>query len=330
MGLHGVISKQCSVLALAFMAILTPAAAQTWPVKPVRVIVQAPVGGPTDIVARGASQMLAQTFGQPFVVENRSGANGILGAETCMRVAPDGYSICGFNAQAISQNPVMYAKLPYDPLKDFVPIVHLGSLRSALSVNAAVQASSAAQLFELAKAKPGAMAWATYGPASNSHLYLEWLKGTRGLQFLNVPYKTAGQAFSSMVAGETQIAIYSTGNTVQMAKAGKIRVLAVIGEGPSPFLPGVPSFKDAGISLQIGNWTGFFAPAGMPQEVIQRVNAEVAKMMATSEFRDKFMSSVGLEPEAPAGRPVEEFAAFLKADRAGAEAMAKVIGIKPE
>ncbi len=209
-------------------------------------------------------------------------------------------------------------------------LVHLVSLRSALSVSVSVPASTAAQLFDLAKAKPDALAWATYGSASNSHLYLEWLKSTRGLSFLNVPYKTAGQAFSSMVAGETQIAIYSTGNTVQMAKAGKIRVLAVIGEGPSPFLPGVPSFKDAGISLQIGNWSGFFAPAGMPVAVIQRVNAEVAKMMATAEFREKFMSSVGLEPEHPAGRPVEEFAAFLKTDRAGAEAMAKVVKITPE
>ena len=305
-------------------------AAQSWPVKPVRVIVQAPVGGPTDIVTRGASQMLSQSLGHAFVVENRAGANGIVGAEACMRASADGYSICGFNAQAISQNPVMYAKLPYDPVKDFLPIVHLGSLRSALSVNVAVPANSAAQLFDLARTKPGSLSWATYGSASNSHLYLEWLRGTRGLEFLNVPYKTAGQAFSSMVAGETQIAIYSTGNTVQMAKAGKIRVLAVIGEGPSPFLPGVPSFKEAGISLQIGNWTGFFAPAGTPLAVVQRVNAEVAKMMATAEFRDRFMSSVGLEPEAPAGRPVEEFAAFLKADRAGAEAMAKVVKITPE
>ena len=311
---------------------MTPsvAMAQSWPVKPVRVIVQAPVGGPTDIVTRGASQVLSQTLAQPFVVENRAGANGIVGAEACMRAAPDGYSICGFNAQAISQNPVMYAKLPYDPAKDFVPIVHLGSLRSALSVTATLPVTNAAQLFDLAKAKPGSLSWATYGNASNSHLYVEWLKGTRGLEFLNVPYKTAGQAFSSMVAGETQIAIYSAGNTVQMAKAGKIRVLAVIGDGPSPFLPGVPSFRDAGISLQIGNWTGFFAPAGMAPAVIQRINTEVAKMMATAEFRERFMSSVGLEPEPPAGRPVEEFAAFLKADRAGAEAMAKVVKITPE
>jgi len=318
------------LIAVTASVLASSVASQSWPSKPVRVIVQAPVGGPTDIVTRGASQMLSLTFNQPFVVENRAGANGILGAETCLRAAPDGYSICGFNAQAISQNPVMVAKLPYDPVKDFVPIVHLGSLRSALSVNAAVPAASAQQLFDLAKAKPGALNWATYGPTSNSHLYLEWLKSTRGLEFLNVPYKTAGQAFSSMVAGETQIAIYSTGNTREMSRAGKIRVLAVIGEGPSPFLPGVPSFKDVGIGLQIGNWTGFFAPAGTPAAVIQRVNTEVAKMMGTAEFRDRFMSVVGLEPEAPAGRPVEEFAAFLKADRAGAEALAKAVKFVPE
>ncbi|MFM9968020.1 MAG: Bug family tripartite tricarboxylate transporter substrate binding protein [Burkholderiales bacterium] len=323
------LSVRIWVAAIAGLGI-SIAYAQPWPAKPVRVIVQAPVGGPTDIVTRGASQMLTQTLGQAFVVENRAGANGILGAETCMRAAPDGYSICGFNAQAISQNPVMVAKLPYEPAKDFLPIVHLGSLRSALSVNVSLSAGNVTQLFELAKSKPGSLNWATYGPTSNSHLYLEWLKSTRDLSFLNVPYKTAGQAFTSMVAGETQIAIYSTGNTVQMAKAGKIRVLAVIGEGPSPFLPGVPSFKEAGIGLQIGNWTGLFAPAGFPVVTIQRINTEVAKMMATAEFREKFMSSVGLEPEAPAGRPVEEFASFLRVDRAAAESMARVIGIKPE
>lgn len=202
-------------LAIAVALTLTASATgQSWPLKSVRVIVQAPVGGPTDIVTRGASQVMTQTLGQAFVVENRAGANGILGAETCMRAPPDGYSICGFNAQAISQNPVMVANLPYDPVKDFLPIAHLGSLRSALSTNAAVSVSSVAQLFDLAKSKPGALNWATYGPTSNSHLYLEWLKSTRGLSFLNVPYKTAGQAFTDMIAGEAQIAIYSTGNTV--------------------------------------------------------------------------------------------------------------------
>jgi tripartite-type tricarboxylate transporter receptor subunit TctC len=296
----------------------------------VRVISQAPVGGPTDIVTRGAAQMLSQSLGQPFVIENRSGANGILGAETCTKASTDGYSFCALNGQAVSQNPVMYAKLPYDPQKDFLPVVHLGSLRSALVAHPTVSASTVAQVLEAARAKPGSIAWASYGNASNSHLYIEWLKSSRGVQFLNVPYKTAGQAFAAVLAGETQLAMYNAGQSGAMAKAGKIKVLAVIGEEGSAFLPGVPSFKDAGIPLQIGNWSGFFAPAGTPQPVMRQMNAEVAKLMASPEFREKFMTSAGLEPERPAGRPIEEFAAFLKADRAAAEELARVVKIKPE
>jgi tripartite-type tricarboxylate transporter receptor subunit TctC len=310
--------------------VVAHAHAQGYPARAVRILSQAPVGGPTDIITRGAAQTLQERLGQPFVIENRSGANGILGAEGCAKSVGDGYTVCALNGQAVSQNPVMYAKLPYDPTKDFVPVVHLGSLRSALVVHPSVSATTVAQLFEQAKAKPGSLVWASYGPASNSHLYMEWLKSTRGLQFLNVPYKTAGQAFTSMMSGEAQIAMYNAGASSAMAKGGKLRVLGVIGEEPSVFLPGVPSFKDAGIPLQIGNWSGFFVPAATPRAIVQQLNAEVSKMMAEPAFREKFMTAAGLEPERPAGRPVEEFAAFLKADRAAAEELARVVKIQPE
>ena len=304
--------------------------AQGYPARAVRIISQAPVGGPTDIVVRGAAQSLQERLGQPFVIEIRSGANGILGAEACAKANADGYSLCALNGQSVSQNPVMTTKLPYDPQKDFGPVVHLGSLRSALIVHPSVAATTVAQLFEQVRAKPGALAWASYGPSSNSRLYMEWLKSTRGLQFLDVPYKTAGQAFTSMMTGEAQIAMYNAGGASAMAKSGKVRVLAVIGEEPSSFLPGVPSFKDVGIPLQIGNWSGLFAPTGTPRAIVTQVNAEVAKLMASAEFREKFMTAAGLEPERPAGRPVEEFAAFLKADRAAAEELAKVVKVQLE
>src|SRR3954467_3209793 len=133
---------------------------QGYPARAVRVISQAPVGGPTDIVVRGAAQSLQEKLGQPFVIEIRSGANGILGAEACAKATADGYSLCALNGQSVSQNPVMASKLPYDPQKDFGPIVHLGSLRSALVVHPSVPATTVAQLFELARSKPGSLAWA--------------------------------------------------------------------------------------------------------------------------------------------------------------------------
>ena len=317
-------------IALALACAAAQSFAQAYPAKPVRVISQAPVGGPTDIVTRGAAQQLAQILGQPFVIENRSGANGILACEACAKATPDGYTLCALNGASVSQNPFMYAKLPYDPVRDFAPVVHMGLMRSALLAHPSLPANTIAQVFELAKAKPGTISWSSYGNASDSHLYMEWLKNVRGLHFLNVPYKTAGQAFAAVTAGETQLAVYNAGTPVQQAKPDRLKVLAVIGEEPSAFLPGVPTFKEVGIPLQINNWSGYFAPAGTPRAVIQQINIEIGKMLATSEFREKFMTSAGLEAVRPAGRPVEEFAAFLKADRAAAEELARVVKIQLE
>jgi len=158
-------------------------------------------GGPGDVATRGASQVLSQVMGQPFVVENRPGADGIIGGEACVKSAPDGHTLCTLDSFGVSLNPVIRAKMPYDTARDLTPVVHLGFLPAGIIVNASVPANSLRELLELAKAKPGAITWGSFGLASSSNLYMEWLKNARGISFLNVPYKGASQACSSAATG---------------------------------------------------------------------------------------------------------------------------------
>jgi tripartite-type tricarboxylate transporter receptor subunit TctC len=320
-------------LALAVLVALAAfqhAQAQNYPSKPVKVIRPHPPGSPGDTNARGIMQSLSQTLGQPFLVENRVGADGIIGAEACARAAPDGYTLCGTDDLVTSLNPVIRTKLPYEPMRDFSPIVHLGFLDIGLLVHPSVPANSTGELLALAKAKPGSITWATWGVSSLSHLFVEWLKNAKGISFYGVPYKSATQATQGLVGGEVQVAIYGLGLALPMAKGGKLKILAVTGDKRSSIAPELPSVKEAGLDMSLRTWYGLFAPTGTPREIVQRLNAEVGKLLADPGFREKFMTSVGLEYAAPAGGPPEAFAAFLKADRELYARLVKTAGITPE
>ena len=304
------------------------ALAQTYPNRPVRIIAALTSGGPGDVATRGAAQTLSQVMGQPFVVENRPGADGIIGGEACVKAAPDGYTLCTLDSFGISLNPVIRAKMPYDTARELTPVVHLGFLPAGIIANAAVPANSLRELFELAKAKPGSVTWGSFGLASSSHLYMEWLKNARGIAFLNVPYKGASQAWQAVLAGEVQVAVFATGPAVPQMNAGKVKVLAVNTDTRYSRLPNVPTFRESGMDLAIVTWFGMLAPAGTPREILLRLNSEISKeFINNAALKEKFLSAAGIEVLAPSGGSIEAFAEFLKREQAMYVGAVKTAGV---
>lgn len=304
--------------------------AQSYPVKPVRIIEPHVAGTVADIAARVAAQAWSQAFGQNFIVDNRPGGEMIIGNEACARADADGYTLCFAESQAISLHPLIRPRLPYDPRRDFTPIVHLGFLSSAVVAHPSVSANSFAELLEQARAKPESIAWGSFGNSSLSNIYIEWLKGARGIRFYNVPYKTALQAAQAVMSGEAQIGLLVAGQVGAQLKAGKLKVLAVNGDARSARLPEVPSFKDLGIDLSIRAWFGVMAPAAVQRPLLQRLNSSLVKALEERDLREKFTSALGMELNPPALGSIEEFARFLQADRRTYEDVVKLVGLKDE
>jgi len=318
------------ITGFAALAMAGAAWAQSYPVKAVRIIVPHPPGSVVDIPVRGSAQAWSQALGQPFVVDNRAGAEGIIGAEACAKGAPDGYTLCGTDSLVISLNPVTRSKLPYDPRRDFTPVVQLGFLTSSVVVSPSMPVKSMEELMALARAKPGEVSWGSWGVISLSNIYIEWLRQSKGITFLNVPYKSALQSTQALLAGEIQVSLFGAGPAAIQQKAGKLRVIAVNGETRSELLPDIPSFKEAGIDMPIRTWFGLFAPAGTPADIVQRLNAIAAKSLSDRDFKAKFLTSQGLELVGTAGGTPEQFAAFLRSERATYENVVKLTGIRED
>ena len=316
--------------AIAGLSLPGTAGAQSYPSRAVRVLVPTAAGGPLDTVSRGLAQALGQALGQSFVVENRPGADGIIALEACAKSAPDGLTLCSIDSWPITLNPILHAKLPYDPERDLAPVIYYGTLGSALCVHPSVPANSLRELFELAKAKPNSMVFATYGLASNTFFYVEWLKKVKGIPFMGVPYKSTSQAIQAVLGNEAQVFAYGLGQSIGLANAGKVKILAVAGEARSPALPDAPSFKEAGMELSMRTWFGMFAPAATPKEIVQKLNAEIARVLQNPQFMEKFLVNQGVEPTPPSGESTEAFTRFVKQDREMYANLLKTIGIKAE
>ena len=313
-----------AAIVLAAGPLLPPAYAQGWPAKTVRIIVPHPTAGPVDVPPRGAAQALSQSLGQPFIIENRDGGDGIIGAEACAKAAPDGYTFCATASSVIIINPLMRSKLPYEPARDFAPVVNFGALNSVFVVNASVPANTLAELVELAKAKPNALTFATLGSTSLGPIFIGWVKNDRGAQFYQIPFKSTIQGLQAAISGEVNIATYAANAVAPQVKAGKIKALAVTGTRRSSFLPDVPTVREAGFAFDFRSWVGLFAPAATPKEIVRRMNAEIAKLLADASFREQFITRAGLEADEASGKPPEDFTEFLKTDR---ELIGKLVGM---
>jgi tripartite-type tricarboxylate transporter receptor subunit TctC len=315
----------------ALLVVTAPALAQTWPTKSIRLLVASPPGGPSDLTTRGLAQSLSTALAQPVLVENRPGADGMIAGEICARAPADGYTLCVLDGFNMTTNPTIRAKMPYEPAKDFAPIIHLGGLPAAVWAHPRVTANSLAEFLAQAKAAPGKHTWASFGSASSSSLYVEWLKNTRDTQILNVPYKSAPQAFQGLLAGETDVAVYAVGTAMPHFKSGKVKPLAINTAARFPSLPDTPTMAESGLPISVVTWFALYGPAGMPRAIVDRLNSETAsKFLNDPASRDKAIRAAGLEPLKPTGGTPEALAEFMVGERAMYAEIARLAKIRLE
>lgn len=286
-----------------------PAQAQTYPTKPIRLIVTFPPGGATDTIARALAQPLGEAIGQPIVVDNKPGANAIIGMEACSRAAPDGYTICITNNDAITFNPVLYQKLPYDPAKDLIPIAKVAEIEQIIV--AATGFAPASLPDAVATSKKTSATWSTFGNGSMGHLYLEWFNSHQAANFTHVPYKGAGPALEAVLKGEVNMSLFAVGAARQHIAAGKLKPYAVIADKRSSHLPNVPALTELGYNFIVQAWLGIFAPAGTPQPIAQRLNTEISKILVDPAVQAKWRNEQAI---ITGPNSMAEFAAFIAAD----------------
>ncbi len=304
--------KPLFILSIAFAAILPPLAhAQNYPAKPVRMIVPFPAGGATDIVARLVAQKLGDAFGQQVIVDNRGGAAGTIGSDLAAKAPPDGYTILigTSSTHAIAQS--LYAKLPYDSLKDFAPVTGIATATIVLSAHPSVPAKNVKELIALAKAKPDALSFASSGSGGVSHLVGEMFKAQAGVQMLHVPYKGDAPALADLVGGQVSLEFGTALSFLPYIQSGRLKALAVTSLKRSQIMPQVPTVAESGLKgFEALQWFGVFVPAGTRGEIIARLHDETVKILRTADMRDRLTR---LASEVMANTP-EEFAAFQRAE----------------
>ncbi len=297
-----------------------------YPAKPIRIIVPVAPGGGTDFTARLVGQKLAEAWGQTVVVDNRPGAAGNLGVEIAAKAQPDGYTLV-MPITSFPINPSLYAKLPFDTVKDLSPIVLVASAPLLLVVNPSVAAKSVSELVALAKAKPGQLNYANSGSGTTAHLAGELFKRMAGVDIVSVAYRGGGPAVIDLIAGQVQMYFSTIPAALPQVKAGKLRALAVTSSKRVPELPDMPTTSDSGLpGFEVVGWFGLFAPAGTPKPVITRLNGEIVKILNIPETRER-LSGHGL---IPGGGTPEELGAFLKAEIAKWGKVIKEAGIRVE
>ena len=301
---------------------------QGYPNKTIRIIVPYPAGGGIDLISRAIGNQLSQRWGQPVVIENKPGSGTIVAAEGVAKAAPDGYTLMVTTDSTISVNPHLYARLPYDPVKDFAPITQMVLLNQLLLANAAVPANNLKELIAYAKANPGKLNYASYGSGSQPHLAMEMLKSQAGMDIVHVPYKGIPQAVPAAIAGEVQLTFSGAASSIAHIKGGRLKAIAIGGKSRLFMLPEVPTFTEGGFPEVPANaWFGLFAPAGTPREVVMKLNAEVVKMLKEPEFNQKELVAKGYELVA---NTPEEFTAFLVTDSQRNARAIKISGAKAE
>ncbi|MEO8346461.1 MAG: tripartite tricarboxylate transporter substrate binding protein [Betaproteobacteria bacterium] len=296
-------------LGLALAAAQT--CAQAWPSKPIKWIVPFAPGGTTDILARTVGEKLAVALGQPVIIENKPGAGGGVGADFVAKAAPDGYTILGGTISTNAINASLYKDLPYDPVKDFVPITLIARVPNMLVVNNDVPAKNVAELIVLLKKNPGKYTFASSGNGTSQHLSGELFKSMTGVDMQHIPYKGSPPALQDVMGGAVTMTFDNITTAWTLAKGGKLRALAVTTAKRSPAAPDVPTLAEAGvIGYEIGSWQGVFAPAGTPPAIVNRLNTEIVKIINLPEVKERLLA-LGAEP---VGNSSEEFTVFVKAE----------------
>ena len=304
-----------------------PALAQTYPSKPVRLIVPGPPGTAADIRARWIAEKLSPMLGQPIIVDYRAGAGGAIGTEAAAKSAADGYTILLVHQGTMAVNPHVYAKLGYDPLTDFAPITRLSLGPLLLAVNASLPVQSVADLVRLAKQKPGQINFGSPGNGTPPHLAGELFKHMAGIDVTHIPYKGGAQALTDLVAGQIAFSMDNLAVQLPQVKAGRIRAIATTGAQRIAALPEVPTVAEAGVrDYEYLAWMGIAAPAATPRAIVARLNFDIVTILSTPAARD-WLSAQG---NVPGGDTPEQFAAFIKSEHAKLGRIVREAGIKAD
>ena len=301
----------CGLLLIVLSAMAAHAAmAQTYPVKPVRVVVPFPPGGTVDTVGRAMGQKYTEVWKQPVIVDNRPGAGGNIGADNVAKSAPDGYTLL-LNVHGMAISPGLYKKLPFDPIRDFTPVSQLTSSFLVLVAHPKLAANNVKELIALARSQPGKLNYGSTGLGAPPHLAMEIFKSVTRTDIVHVPYKGDALQMPALLAGEVQIAFTPLPAASGHMKAGKLRDLGMTGTKRSGEIPGVPTMIEAGVpDFAITGWLGLFAPAGTPRDVVNRISAETARIVNQTDIRQR-LPGWGYEP---VGSTPEEFTAKYRQD----------------
>lgn len=309
------VSRRSALQAVAGMGLAAGwlrahAQAQAYPAKPIRVVVPYPAGGGTDILARILATQLAQSWGQPVLVDNKPGASGTLGNDIVAKAAPDGYTVL-VGITAMIQSPALYAKLPYDVLRDFAPVSQLATSSDLFIVPASSPAKTLTEFIALAKARPGKLNYGTYGNGTSSHMHGELLKMAAGIQLISVPYKGAGPEVNDLLGGQLDSAFVDATSITPHLRSERIRVLAITGTQRHPALPEVATLGEQGLKgFESNGWFGVFLPGGTPRPIVDKLSAEVQRIVAGAELSGR-LKAMGLTP---VGGTPEQLQAVLTND----------------
>ncbi len=305
------------IAALAAVASLAagPAFAQTWPAKPVRIVVPFPAGGTTDIVARLLGAELQKTWGQPVVVENRSGAAGNIGADAVAKSPPDGYTLLMGTVGTQAINLPLYTqgggRLPYHPLNDFAPITLVAAVPNVMVVPTSLPVNSVQEFIALAKAQPGKLNMASSGNGTSIHLAGELFKSMTGTFMVHLPYRGSAPAVQDLLAGNTQVMFDNLPSALPHIRSGKLKALALTSRTRSPAVPNVPTLEETGLKgFDATSWFGLVAPAGTPRDTVNKVQQDTARILASADVRERFTQ----QGAQPVGNTPDEFIAFIKSE----------------
>ena len=310
-----------------------PAAAQAgWPTKPVRIVVPFAPGGTTDILARAIAPELSKAFGQQFIVDNRAGAGGNVGAEIVARSPADGYTLLMGTVGTHGINRALYPKLPYDPIKDFAPVTLVAAVPNVMEMNAEkakqLGINNVQEFIAYAKTHPGKLSMASSGSGTSIHLAGELFKTMTGSFMTHIPYRGSGPALLDLVAGSTDVMFDNLPSSMQQIKAGKLKALAVTSAQRSPALPDVPTVEEAGgpslKGYEASSWFGLLAPAGTPPDIVNRIQQEVAKSLGTPAIKEKLVAQGAI----PSGNTPAEFAKLIDSEHRKWAAVVKASGAK--
>jgi len=300
-----------SCIGLFLMGLSQALPAQTYPAKPIHIIAQFTPGTSTDILARLVAQKMSESWGRQVIVDNRPGAGAVIGTEAARNAAPDGYTLVMAVSSAFGINPTLYSRLPYDAIKDFAPISNLGLTPQTLVASTAFSAKSVKEFVAAAKAKPGEVNYASLGSGSTSHLTMEMFRSAAGIRLNHVPFKGSGEAHAQLLGGQIPVMFDAIPAVQPQVKAGKLRGLGIATLKRSPFLPEVPTIAESGYpGFEAVGWIGIAAPARTPEPILDKLNAEMVRILNQPEVRERLAALAFT----PAAGTREEFAAFIKSE----------------